>query len=79
MAIMTKTEALQHFGTLTNIAEALRQHGYAISIPAISNWPEKIPMQRQYELERITGGKLKADVPDSGAGVTHGGRRRRKG
>lgn len=51
---MNKTEAIQHFGNASRLANALD-----ITRQAVSNWPEEIPRGRQYELQALTGGVLK--------------------
>ena len=54
---MTTEEAVRFFdGKPSRLAEALH-----ISPAAVSQWGDKIPMRRQYEIERLTKGKLKAD------------------
>ena len=54
---MKKSEVLEHFGTMEKVAEAL-----GITRMAVSQWPgDHVPMRRQYELERVTKGELKAD------------------
>lgn len=55
---MTKTEAIEHFGSAANVARALQ-----LSRAAISSWPEEVPLLRQMQLEKLTDGKLKADNP----------------
>lgn len=52
---MTKSEAVKHFGGVVRLAEVL-----GIQSQAVSQWGEQIPMRRAYEIERLTGGKLKA-------------------
>lgn len=52
---MTKAEAVQHFGGVAPLADVL-----GIRYQAVQQWDE-IPMRRQYEIERLTGGKLIAD------------------
>jgi DNA-binding transcriptional regulator YdaS (Cro superfamily) len=52
---MTKKEAIDHFGTATALAKAL-----GITLEAVSQWRD-VPMRRQYEIERITKGGVKAD------------------
>lgn len=52
---MTKKEAVDHFGTATALAKAL-----GITLEAVSQWQD-VPMRRQYEIERLTNGELKAD------------------
>jgi molybdenum-dependent DNA-binding transcriptional regulator ModE len=49
---MTKTEAIQHFGGIRKLAEAL-----GISYEAVRQW-RSIPVRRQYELQDITNGSL---------------------
>jgi DNA-binding transcriptional regulator YdaS (Cro superfamily) len=53
---MLTEDAIKHFKTKTALAAAL-----GIKPPSIADWGEIVPKQRQYELERITSGKLKAD------------------
>lgn len=53
---MTKTQAVEHFGSQMAIARALGIKG-----PSVVNWGERIPPLRQLQIERVTGGALKAD------------------
>jgi hypothetical protein len=53
---MQKSAVLEHFGTVTATAKAL-----GISHVAVSKWSETIPQGRAYQIEVLTGGKLKAD------------------
>lgn len=53
---MRKLDAVNHFGSQRALADAL-----GISEQAVSMWDELIPEGRAYQLESITGGKLKAD------------------
>lgn len=53
---MQKSAVLEHFGTVTATAKAL-----GISHVAVSKWDETIPKGRAYQIEVLTGGKLKAD------------------
>ncbi len=55
--MMTKNDAIQHFGTQQKLAAAL-----GITQPAIAAWKETIPLLRQLQLERLTGGVLKASA-----------------
>lgn len=55
---MTKQEAVNHFGSASRVAEALN-----LTRAAVSQWPELVPELRQLQLERITGGKLRAESP----------------
>lgn len=53
---MTKSEAVSHYeGSISKLAKALD-----VSYEAVRQWDE-IPELRQYQLEVITGGALKAD------------------
>lgn len=54
---MTKTQAINHFGGVSALARVLK-----VSYEAIRQWDE-VPELRQYQLERITKGALKADAP----------------
>lgn len=54
---MKTEEAIKHFGgKKIELARALK-----ISPSAVTMWGEEIPLLRQYQLERITKGALKAD------------------
>jgi transcriptional repressor of cell division inhibition gene dicB len=53
-----KTElAVDYFGTKAAIADAL-----GIKRSAVSQWGKTIPQGRAYQLEVLTGGKLKANA-----------------
>ncbi|HCF6640419.1 TPA: Cro/CI family transcriptional regulator [Pseudomonas aeruginosa] len=49
---MTKAQAIEHFGSISKLAKAL-----GISYEAIRQW-EEVPELRQYQIERLTKGKL---------------------
>jgi hypothetical protein len=53
---MTTADAIQHFGSIKDLANAIGiwPHG-------IYRWGERPPMLRQYQIERLTAGELKAD------------------
>lgn len=51
---MTTSDAIKHFGKKIDLARAL-----GLSPSAITQWGETVPIRRQYELERLTEGKLK--------------------
>lgn len=56
-----KTEAvIEHFGTKAAVARAL-----GVSMAAVSQWGEMVPVGRAYQIEVITGGKLKASKEQS--------------
>lgn len=63
---MKKTDAINYFGSAAELAKKLN-----ISEAAISQWGETIPQGRAYQIEVLTGGKLKADpikpTPDNNA------------
>lgn len=54
---MKTQDAIKHFGSGRKLAAAL-----GIWPTAVSQWGDKVPPRRAYELERLTGGKLKADM-----------------
>lgn len=62
---MQTRKAIEHFGSTRKLAEAL-----GITPQAINQWGNVVPMLRQYELERVTGGKLKADTAKHSATAT---------
>lgn len=57
---MKTQEAIEHFGGLRKLAEALD-----VWPQVIYQWGDTPPMGRQYELEVKTGGKLKADTQEA--------------
>jgi transcriptional repressor of cell division inhibition gene dicB len=54
---MKTQDAIRHFGSATELAKAL-----GIWKTAVSQWGENVPPRRAYEIERLTRGKLKADI-----------------
>lgn len=52
---MLKKDAINYFGSITNLAASLK-----ISTQAISQWGKYIPPLRAFQLEYLTQGKLKA-------------------
>tara|TARA_B100000929_G_scaffold278127_1_gene254105 strand:- start:383 stop:595 length:213 start_codon:yes stop_codon:yes gene_type:complete len=62
---MQTRKAIEHFGSTRKLAEAL-----GITPQAINQWGNVVPMLRQYELERVTDGKLKADIAKHSANAT---------
>lgn len=56
---MKTEEAIAHFDGVAALARALN-----VSVAAIYQWGETIPLMRQYQIERITGGALIASDPD---------------
>jgi biotin operon repressor len=59
---MTKQQAVKHFKTGAKLAEAL-----GITHQAVYDWGDKIPEVRQYQIEVVTKGQLKADRPKQAA------------
>lgn len=57
---MLKADVIEHFGSATAIANLL-----GIGKAAVSKWPEQVPQRYQYELERLTEGKFRAEWPPS--------------
>ena len=55
---MKTKDAILHFGSKSQLAKNL-----GVSKGAISQWPDDVPELRAYQIERLTKGKLKADVP----------------
>jgi len=57
---MRKSDVLSHFGG--NQSEVARVLG--ITRASVNGWPDLIPEAQAYRLERLTRGKLKADVAE---------------
>jgi DNA-binding transcriptional regulator YdaS (Cro superfamily) len=55
---MLKAEAIEYFGSSKNLADALN-----VTKGSVSQWGEEVPELRAYQIERITGGKLKVSNP----------------
>lgn len=53
---MKTADVVAHFGGIAPLAKAL-----GVKTQAISQWKEKVPELRSYQIEVLTGGKLKAD------------------
>lgn len=70
---MTKDQALAYFnGSQSELARALD-----MSQSTISRW-KKVPLQRQFELEALTKGRLQADKLFAGKNVRYAVEVRRK-
>ena len=54
---MTTREAIDHFGSVKALADALR-----IWPHSVYKWGDRPPMLRQYQIEIVTQGGLRADV-----------------
>lgn len=57
---MTTVEAIKHFGSAAELADAL-----GVKPPSISQWGERPPVRRQYEIQEITNGELKVEKPNA--------------
>lgn len=55
---MLKEDAVKYFGNSKKLAEALN-----VTKGSVSQWGDEIPELRAYQIERITGGKLKVKNP----------------
>lgn len=56
---MRKSDAVRYFGTEYRVAKAL-----GINQSAVSRWTTYVPLIRAMQIERLSGGKLRAD-PDA--------------
>lgn len=54
---MRKADVIDYFGGVGSTAKAL-----GITSNAVSQWDDTVPLLRQYQIERATSGKLKADA-----------------
>ncbi|WDL80814.1 Cro/Cl family transcriptional regulator [Aeromonas bestiarum] len=54
---MKKIDAIDHFGGANKLAQAL-----GCKPQAISQWSDLVPQGRAYQIEVLTGGKLKANT-----------------
>ncbi|HDX8356340.1 TPA: Cro/CI family transcriptional regulator [Aeromonas hydrophila] len=54
---MNTADAIAHFGGIAPLAKAL-----GVKTQAISQWKERVPELRSYQIEVLTGGKLKASA-----------------
>jgi hypothetical protein len=59
---MTYKDVIDHFGSPTNVQRALLAHGSRITTASIAGWRKRgfVPELRQYQLQLLTGGKLRA-------------------
>lgn len=55
MLRMTKDEVIRFFGSQQAVATAL-----GVKQPSVANWKAEPPPLRQLQIERITGGQLRA-------------------
>lgn len=59
---MNMNDAIKHFGSKTKLAAAL-----GIQPSAVTQWGESVPESRQYQIQVLTKGKLKASASRSAA------------
>jgi transcriptional repressor of cell division inhibition gene dicB len=59
---MNMNDAIKHFGSKTKLAAALGIHP-----SAVTQWGESVPEIRQYQIQVLTKGKLKASASRSAA------------
>ncbi|MDP9511372.1 Cro/CI family transcriptional regulator [Pseudomonas protegens] len=52
---MKRQVAIDYFGSIPALAKALK-----ITYEAVRQWGEEVPELRQYQLEKLTNGQLKA-------------------
>ena len=55
---MKTKDAILYFGSKSQLAKYL-----GLTKGAVSQWPDDVPELRAYQIERLTNGVLKADVP----------------
>lgn len=59
---MTTQEAISHYGSKAEIARAL-----GIKKASVSGWGDEPPLGRQYQIQALTKGKLKANPTKTAA------------
>jgi hypothetical protein len=52
---MRKSDVIEHFGSVKAAAKAL-----GLTSQAVSMWPETVPKTRQWQIDVLTEGKLRA-------------------
>lgn len=57
---MKTLDAIQYFGTAAALAKALK-----IKPPSVSEWGDYPPITRQYQIQVITNGALKAESTEN--------------
>ncbi|SEG21243.1 Cro/CI family transcriptional regulator [Marinobacterium lutimaris] len=60
---MTRSEAIEHFGGISELAKAL-----GITYEAVRQWPEEIPLLRQYQLKEIIDAEPKVTSQNGSKG-----------
>ena len=59
---MKKQTVIAHFGSVKAVADAL-----GIKVQSVYEWPEDIPLGRQFQIQLLTKGKLKATPKQNAA------------
>lgn len=59
---MNRADAINYFKGIAPLAKAL-----GITYEAVRQWGDEIPQLRQYQLELVTNGQLKAEKKQSAA------------
>lgn len=54
---MNTQDVIKHFGSIKKVAEVLN----ITHVQSVYQWGDKVPMRRQYQIQLMTKGKLKAD------------------
>ena len=59
---MYKKSVIRHFGSVYGLIEALKSHGYSVTRQGVHIWQDVIPLDRAFQVEQASGGKLKIDL-----------------
>lgn len=60
--VMKTSDAIEHFGSKSALAAAL-----GIKPPSVYDWGDEVPLGRQFQIELITEGALRATRPSVAA------------
>lgn len=58
---MNKSDAIEYYGSATELSRVLSATIWPATPQAISQWPEQIPEGRAYQIEVLSGGALYAE------------------
>ena len=58
---MKKSDAIDYFGSILGIVNALNAAGHPIRAQSVREWRQTIPELRALQLHRLTNGALKYD------------------
>ncbi len=59
---MYKEDIVEHFGGMSKLVQAFKKAGYPVTRQGIYQWPEVIPLNRAFQVEKMTRGKMKTDL-----------------